>query len=137
MHGCALAALLWLSTPVVGAATLSLSLPPGVPDGDGLGWEHIHGDVATSQEGAVYEFYVNPARSGIYEVVRYRFTRAGRAENEKVVWNRLPRGEGPSCFAHEGDGSWRLLRNGSQEYKDEMMTAIRVYAMHRRVRLAN
>jgi hypothetical protein len=136
VFGRALTLVLFLATPL-GAASLGVSLPEGVPDGAALGWERVTGDVATAEEGAAYEFYVNPARNGIYEVVRYRFTRAGRTENEKLVWNRLPKGEGPSCFSHEADGSWRRLPADSKEYRDEMLTAIRVYAMHRRVRLGS
>jgi hypothetical protein len=129
----ALSALLLLATS---AAPLSSSLPRGVPDGAALGWERITGDVATDVEGAAYEFYVNPGRGAIYEVVRYSFNRAGRAESEKLVWNRQPSaGLGPACFAHESDGSWRQLRNGTPEYRGEMATAMRVYALHRRVRL--
>lgn len=121
----------------LGGATLSGSLPPGVPDGATLRWERITGDVATDEEGAVYEFYVNPARGAIYEVVRYQFTRNGRAEGEKLVWNHHPGdGQGPVCFAHEANGSWRRLLNRSREYQDEMMTAMRVYALHRQARLA-
>ncbi|HET7294710.1 MAG TPA: hypothetical protein VFM88_19970 [Vicinamibacteria bacterium] len=129
------AALVLLVAPL-GGATLSGSLPPGVPDGAALGWERVTGDVAASDEAAVYEFYVNPARAAIYEVVRYRFTGAGRAEVEKLIWNRYPSdGVGPLCYAHEADGSWRRLANGSPEYRGEMATAMRVYGLHRRARL--
>jgi hypothetical protein len=130
----ALLALLAIASPAV-AATLSASLPPGVPDGAALGWEHVTGDVVAHGEGAIYEFYVNPARGAIYEVVRYRLTRGGHTEEEKLVWNRLPRGKGPTCFTHESNGTWRQLHDGSQEYKDEMTTTIRVYMLHRRARL--
>jgi len=135
MSGLGVLALLALSMPL-GAATLDGSLPPGVPDGAALGWERVNGDVETPTEGAVYEFYVNPQRLAIYEVVRYRFSAGGRTESEKLVWNRYPNeGHGPSCFVHEADGSWRALRNDSQEYRDEMRTVMRVYGLHRKARL--
>ncbi len=117
------------------AEGLSVSIPPGVPDGAALRWERVTGDVATAAEAAQYEFYVNPARQAIYEVVRYRVTREGRSESEKVVWNRHPTGgQGPACFSHELNGGWRALKHGSDEYRSELATATRVYGLHRRAR---
>ncbi len=118
------------------AGGLGLSIPPGVPDAAAMGWERISGNVATETEGAEYEFYVNPRRQAIYEVVRYRFTRNGRSESEKVVWNRHPTGgQGPACFSHEPNGGWRTLKHGSDAYRIELATAMRVYDMHRQARL--
>lgn len=114
------------------AGDLGESVPPGMPDARNLGWEQITGDVATAVDGARYEFFVNPSRQAIYEVVRYRFSRHGQAETVKFLWNRYPTfGEGPACYSQEKDGSWRRLSSSSLEYRDEMMTAMRVYSMHR------
>ena len=74
-----------LQAAIVQASVLSASFPPGVPDATALGWERISGDVSTDEEGATYEFYVNPKRQAIYEVVRYRFTAHGTTGAEKVV----------------------------------------------------
>ncbi len=134
----ALAVLAALCLPALqGAAQgLQLSIPSGVPDAVGLGWTRITGDVATTSDGVVYELFVNPARGAIYEVVRYRYRVGSRAQAEKLLWNRHPSGGmGPVCFTHERDGSWRQLQNGSTEYRDELITALRVYSLHRKARL--
>jgi hypothetical protein len=115
------------------AGPLGETLPAGVPDGRNLRWERVSGDVLTTDDGALYEFYVNPQRQAIYEVVRYRFSRNGREQTEKVIWNAPAVETGPACYSREADGSWRTLRPGSVEYRDEMMTAMRVYGLHRQV----
>lgn len=126
------AVVLALLTVPAAAGALGDSVPPGVPDARSLGWQQITGDILTAVDGARYEFFVNPKRQAIYEVVRYRFSRKGHAEAEKLVWNRHPSfGQGPSCYSQDTDGSWRRLRPGSPEYRDEMITAMRVYTMHR------
>jgi len=135
--GPAVAVALALMTAPAGARGLGGSLPPGVPDARSLGWQQITGEVASATDGARYEFFVNPRRQAIYEVVRYRFTRNGREESEKLVWNSPPAaGRGPTCFSQQGDGSWRQLQAGSAEYRDEMITAMRVYNLHRQAVLA-
>lgn len=117
------------------AGSLDATLPPGVPDAQSLGWERVTGDVASAKDAARYEFYVNPRRTAIYEVVRYRFTRNGREESEKLVWNRPEAGQRPACYWRGDDGGWRALAQGSTAYRDEMLTLMRVYALHRGARL--
>lgn len=131
----AAAVVLLLAAAVAQAGALDATLPPGVPDARSLGWELVSGDVAKATDAARYEFYVNPRREAIYELVRYRFTRNGREESEKVVWNRPEIGQRPECYSREAGGRWRALTQGSVEYRDEMITLMRVYGLHREARL--
>jgi hypothetical protein len=133
----ALLAAALLQAALARASVLSASFPPGVPDASALRWERITGDVSTAEEAASYEFYVNPVRKAIYEVVRFRFTWHGTERAETVVWNPPPAvGRAPVCFVHDSNGGWRALKAGTPEYRDELLTVIRVYALHRNARLS-
>lgn len=139
----------WLLTVALGlglvgatllAAPLTARIPPGVPDGETLGWEKITGDVETASARVVYTFYVNPARGAIYELTRYRVTRFvvkdGRRtavpDTEKFVWHAHPgTGQVPLCFALGPEGLWKAVLPGTQEYQWEMGTAMQVYGLHR------
>jgi hypothetical protein len=135
-----LALVLVLIHPASAAGPLAARLPPGVPDGEALGWEKISGEVETEDENVTYTFYVNPAREAIYELTRYRVTRfslkngrrAAEPESEKFVWHAHPgTGQVPLCFALGSDGAWRALLPATSEYRSEMATTIQVYGLHR------
>lgn len=129
------------------AAALSVGTPSAGPSRAVLSaWQKITGEVETATEDVSYALYVNPARKGLYEVTRYRVTRhsTGRdgrprnvSESEKFLWNAHPgTGERLRCFELLPDGSWVQMKTGSSEYRSEMMTAIRVYGLHRRASAA-
>ena len=122
------------------APRLGDDLPPGSPTRATLdGWERIDGQVETRDAHVTYEFYVDPARNGLYTVTRYRRGVKGqgadlRLEDEKYVWN-VGRGRPLRCFTRAGTGAWRALQHGSDEYRYEMLTVMSVYALHRQARL--
>lgn len=120
--------------------TLSQDWPPGVPGAREMaGWERIDGDVETSRGRAVYEFYVDPQRSGIYTVARYVVRWGGadaQAQTEKYVWLRRRSLGLPVCFERGRDGGWRELASDGDPYQAEMLTATAVFGLHRAVRLA-
>lgn len=136
-----IALVLALGGPLGAAGLFATRLPPGVPDGDALGWEKITGDVETETERVTYAFYVNPAREAIYELTRYRMTRftlrfghrTAETESEKLIWHAHPgTGQVPLCFALGKDGAWRALLPPTPEYRSEMGTTMQVYSLHRK-----
>ena len=130
---CALLAPLALSAA---EPRLAFTFPVGVPDGSGLGWEKITGEVRSATESLVYTFFVNPARPAIYELAQYRLVRLDGPRRtpltEKLIWNKYPTGGlGPLCFELESSGQWRTLERGSAEYRTEMGVTMHVYGVHR------
>jgi hypothetical protein len=107
------------------------------------GWTRISGDLelADRQVAVRYEFYVNPARPAIYEVVRYRVTplvptgAAPRASgNEKLQWDRdgrdLRRFE---CVASAGRAcAWTEMEKSGADYRMEVPFLIQLYGAHNR-----
>ncbi len=130
-------AMLAVATLAHAAPRLGDNLPPGTPSRATLdGWERVNGEAATARADVVYEFYVEPSRAGLYTVTRYRLALreadAGtRLVSEKYIWN-VGRGQPLRCFELLQSGAWRALAHGSEEYRAEMMTAMSVYALHRR-----
>jgi hypothetical protein len=132
-----------LSAALFLAAALPLSpldttMPQGFPTAETLsGWERIRGQGEGEPGYVAYEFHVNPARPGLYELTRYRIhprARQGQPAavlTEKILWNSDP-GRAPlRCYELVGD-QWRALTPGSDRYREEMFTAIGVYFLHRR-----
>jgi hypothetical protein len=119
----------------------SAILPPGIADVSG--WELVSGDFETAQLRGGYRFYVNPERSAMYQLMRYRVQRLPSAEGpgdaalgaERVVFVRRPGVREPiDCWERQPPGAtpeWRLLVPGTLEYRDEMMMLTRLLAVHR------
>jgi len=149
------AALLLLAVVGPACATapgLSRRLPREVPAAETLAaWERAGGEAMDGERVVVYELYVNPVRPGLYEVTRFRVDRfegpaGGRTrrvkETEKLLWNARPGTREPLvCYeraARRGwpplglrPWPWRRLDPGTAEYRSAMLTAIRVYNLHR------
>lgn len=138
------AAVLALATgPLAAMAPFSAELPRGVPAA-AHGWELISGDLEFENPrlSVQYEFYVNPVRPAIYEVVRYRVVELGPvaeyrryAPTEKLQWDRdgrdLRRYE---CVpASRGGCAWREMEKGGEEYLREVPVLLWLYGIHRRV----
>lgn len=138
----ALAVCVWTVALAASLPETADDAPEGTPSRAVMAdWEQIRGDVETDAVRVVYELYVTPERNGVYTVTRYRVTRKvadalgpAREESQKYIWN-MARGQPLRCFAREEGGAWRMLAHGSHEYRAEMLTAISVYALHRKARL--
>jgi hypothetical protein len=127
--------------PVSPAAPFTVPLPEGMPPLHS--WEKIAGDTVVGEPRlrVQYEFYVNPRRPGLYELIRYRVSRADGSATaahpglEKVQWhvgaNDFRRFE---CGPAPGSSSrcrWRPMRQGSPEHVGEVPTILWLYGVHR------
>jgi hypothetical protein len=142
----AVALLVFALGPVEGALPFAATLPAGLPSMQG--WEKITGEVTLDNPRlrVQYEFYVNPVRPALYELIRYRVTvpdRPAGAEDypplEKLQWQAgqqdLRRFE---CAPGAELGSpcrWRELVQGSEEYHREVPVILWLYGVHRRLLL--
>jgi hypothetical protein len=127
------------------ATRFAETLPPGVADVSR--WELVSGDFETARMRGGYRFYVNPDRSALYQVMRYRVQRLpldgerGDATlgAERVVYVRRPGVSEPiECWERQAPGSatqWRALAPGTAEYRAEMLTLTQVLAVHRAARI--
>ena len=121
---------------------LSRDAPAMVPSAEG--WERISGDVELDRPRVAvsYEFFVNPERPLIYEIVRYRVTRLGAKGsapargNEKLQWDRdgrdLRRFECMAGDAADQACAWREMDKDAAEYRDEVPMLLAMYAAHNR-----
>jgi hypothetical protein len=147
-----LLALALLAAATALAQGLSDRLPEGAPPAETLAaWERAEGRTEQRDWAVVYELYVNPLRSGLYEVTRFRVDHlepapGGRTrrvpDTEKLVWNARPGTRDPLvCYERTGRRGWRTpwlkrwtwrrLEPGTPEYRAAMFTALRVYGLHR------
>ena len=103
------------------------------------------GEVATPSLAGGYRFFVNPARPGLYSVMRYRLRAAPGSDlvpAEKLLWVERPGEPVPlRCFellpaARAGTAAWREMEPGTPEYLVEMQTVIAVLAARRQTLLA-
>ena len=136
------AAILALATgPLDAVSPFVRAVPDGLPDF--RGWERISGDVQlTSPRVTVqYEFFVNPERPVIYEIVRYRVVEMDAVEgrryaaSEKLQWDRngrdLRRFE---CADSPGGGcAWREMARTGEEYRGEAPVLLWLYGLHSRL----
>ena len=133
------------ATPLAVVAQFSVKVPMAVPSVEG--WERIAGDLELHNPHVAvqYEFYVNPARPAIYEVVRYRVTDLGPVPKdktrypttEKLQWDRdgrdlrrfecLPRAAGGAGCA------WHEMEKGGADYVREVLVLLRLYDAHNRM----
>lgn len=99
-------------------------------------WEVITGELLTTSGAQVsYRFMVNPARPGLYQVMRYRRAPLAGASNEMLVFNEHPGQREPlRCFERAAVG-WRELAPRTSEYDQEMANLIQLLMTHRKLRL--
>jgi hypothetical protein len=123
-----------------GETSFALTLPEGVSDVGG--WTVVTGRFETWAARGTYRLYVNPARAGMYQLMRYRVevlapaeaarSRPGHAERVAFVPRPGVR-EPVACWSRQGKASppsWRRLAAGSEEYLVEMGVLMRVLAAH-------
>jgi hypothetical protein len=140
----AVAVLAVTATPFA-VALFSRSVPQAVPSV--LGWERITGDLVFEDPRVAvqYEFYVNPARPAIYEVVRYRVTDLGPVVKDKVryptterlQWDRdgrdLRRFECVESAANGAGCAWHEMEKGGADYVREVPVLLWLYNAHHQV----
>jgi hypothetical protein len=137
----AVAVLAFTATPLA-VAQFSKDVPLAIPSVEG--WERITGDLEFARRRVTvqYEFYVNPARPAIYEVVRYRVTDLGPVPKDKVryptteklQWDRdgrdLRRFE---CVETPPAGvgcTWQEMEKGGSDYLREVPVLLWLYGAH-------
>jgi hypothetical protein len=120
------------------------TLPEGLPSLQG--WEKVAGaaDLEDPRLRVEYEFYVNPRRRGVYELIRYRVILPVGTANaddypalEKLQWHKAEKelrrfecgpGADPLAPCH-----WRELVQGTAEYHREVPVILWLYGVHRRL----
>ena len=137
----AAAVLILTATPLAGAH-FTATVPGVIPSV--TGWERITGDLEfqSPRVAVQYEFYVNPARPAIYEVVRYRVTELGPRRKdggrypttEKLQWDRdgrdLRRFECIEDTAGAKGCAWQEMEKGSDDYLREVGVLLWLYGEH-------
>jgi hypothetical protein len=129
--------------PVSPAGPFTVPLPGGMPPLQS--WEKVAGDTLVGEPRlrVQYEFYVNPRRPGLYELIRYRVSRADGSATavhpglEKVQWhagaNDFRRFECGPAPGHSSRCRWRPMPPGSKEHAREVPTILWLYGVHRSV----
>jgi hypothetical protein len=121
------------------------TLPAAV--GDVSGWQVVTGSFELPAARGSYELYVNPARSAIYQLMRYRVELLGvateaerqRGSAERVAF--IPRPGAPEpmlCWVRTAgdEPAWRVIAPATPEYLLEMSVLMRTLAVHRAARAA-
>jgi hypothetical protein len=141
----AVALLLVAAAPVCPEAPFTVPLPEGMPSL--AAWERVAGDIVVGDPAmrVQYEFYVNPERPALYELIRYRVSRAdGAITDEHPGFEKLQWQAGTNDFRRfECDPApgragcrWRRMRQGTDEFAREVPVILWLYGVHRR-RLAD
>jgi hypothetical protein len=127
--------------PLPPAAPFTAPLPDGMPRLEA--WDRIAGDavVGSPRLRVQYEFYVNPERPALYELIRYRVSRADGSATadhpglEKVQWhagfNDFRRYECGPAPERADACHWRHIRQGTDEFLREVPTILWLYGLHR------
>ena len=137
--GVLLSALFSVPSPIA----FNAPMPDGTP---AIGWwERAAGEVVEGEPRVrvQYEFYVNPRRPGLYELIRYRVSRADGSATathpglEKVQWhagtNDFQRFECGPGRDHPASCHWRWMRPGTAEHHGEVPTILWLYGVHSRL----
>jgi hypothetical protein len=133
-----------LAALAIGAAVvlgpLSTSFPSDTLSAAAMsGWERMAGEGRSGGALIQYEMYVAPDRPALYAITRFRVTQKDEAQprNEFLIWNSRPGQLVPlRCFERIRDGrvpegwEWRVVPQGTDDYRTAMFTAMRVYALH-------
>ena len=137
----------WTSPAVAQSEDPSFAplLPEGIT-GDVAGWEIVSGEFETATARGAYRFYVNPARTAMYQLMRYRVEFVGathvsaraRGSAERVAFVRHPGVREPiACWEKQMPGvtpAWRRIGSATEEYKLEMQVLMYVLGVHRAAR---
>jgi len=126
------------------SALFASHLPLSV--GDVSGWAIVSGEFETGTERGAYRLYVNPQRSAMYQLIRYRVELLAatspqelrREVGERVAFIRRPGVREPmDCWMRVPDDAraWREVSAGTDEYVLEMGVLMRVLAAHRAAHL--
>ena len=124
-------------------AAFAARLPTAV--GDVSSWQVVTGSFETDQARGSYLFYVNPARSGLYQLMRYKVElrtasspeERRRGGAERIAFVARPGAHEPMLCWERVIGSepaWREIVAGTAAYTLEMNTLLQVLAVHRAVR---
>ena len=122
------------------SAPFAATLPQSV--GDVSSWAIESGEFQNGTARGAYRLYVNPERSALYQLMRYRVELLGatspqeqrRGVAERVAFIRRPGVREPmDCWMRlPGDATaWREVSAGTAEYRMEMGVLMRVLAAHR------
>lgn len=126
-------------------ATFAATLPGAV--GDVSRWQQVIGSFETQTERGSYMLYVNPARSALYQLMRYRVELRSskspqeqqRGVAERVAFIARPGVREPMlCWERLAGAApaWREIAAGTGEYVLEMNVLMRVLVAHRAARPA-
>lgn len=130
----------WLLLAAGGAAAEPAGFSATLPDAvvDVSAWQLVSGDFESPGLRGHYRFYVNPARQGLYQLMRYRTAGAGPGaplDAERVAFVPRPGVREPMlCWRREAPGrqpEWRAVAAGSPEYLAEMAMVMRLLSIHR------
>jgi len=142
----------FLLLPILGAVGVQAdgaAAPGPLPAvvGDISTWTIVSGEFDNGNARGHYRFYVSPGRQGIYRLMRYdvQFLVPGnelersRQSGERLVFVERPGSRQPLlCWQWDSNrgaaGSWRPVPPGTDAYQLEMITLVRVLAVHRGVR---
>jgi hypothetical protein len=128
------------AVPADGPERFAPTLPQGV--GDVSDWGVENGLFETETTRGAYRFYVNPQRSAMYQLMRWRVElrdatspeELQRGIAERVAFIRRPGVREPMHCWERMPGEttvWREVAPGTGEYKLEMNVLMRVLAAHR------
>jgi hypothetical protein len=121
------------------------TLPTAV--GDVSRWQVVTGSFETDRARGSYLFYVNPARSALYQLMRYKvelrtaatLEERTRGSAERVAFVARPGVPEPMlCWERieGGEPAWKAVVAGTAAYRLEMSMLMQVLAVHRVVRNA-
>jgi hypothetical protein len=121
------------------SAAFAGTLPHSV--GDVSSWAIESGEFQTGTARGAYRLYVNPQRSALYQLMRYRvellvatsLEEQRRGIAERVAFIRRPGVREPmGCWTRlPGDATaWREVLAGTDEYRLEMSVLMQVLAAH-------
>ena len=125
------------------SALFATTLPPTV--GDVNRWLVVTGSFETERARGSYMLYVNPARSALYQLMRYRVElrapvgpeESQRSSAERVAFIPRPGVREPMLcweWLAGAEPAWREVSAGTPEYLMEMSVLMRVLAVHRAAR---
>lgn len=136
------AAILAVTATPVTVVPFPERVPLAIPSVEG--WERISGDLAFEalRVDVKYEFYINPARPAVYEIVRYRVTDRDPVRrkkdrypaDERLQWDRDGRDiRRYACMADPAPGagcSWQEMEKGGDDYLREVPVLLWLYGAH-------
>jgi hypothetical protein len=134
-----LAASLLASSLVVLADDRPAELPPHAIV---AAWPRVAGYAAFGAGRRIsYELYVEPSRSALYAITRYRVSSSSGARNEVLIWNSRPGTHEPlHCFERVAQAPtvaggavkwiWVAVPHDTAPYREAMLTAIHVYGAY-------